>query len=118
VLPSLCRERRRAGIDKAKAEGKYKGRQVTLDRQKVVQLMGRGMGASEVAKVVGCSRAAIYKILAEYGEGRKPAPGDAAGMIWWNGLTERQRAKALRQAGTAVPVTFRTFANVAWLMFA
>jgi len=33
---------------------------------------------------------------------RNPSPDEAAGMVWWNGLTERQRAQWLDRAGSAV----------------
>jgi DNA invertase Pin-like site-specific DNA recombinase len=61
---TFIKERQRAGIDKAKAEGKYRGRPVTIDHGKVKALMERGMGVTDVAKIVGCSRAAVYKSLA------------------------------------------------------
>jgi DNA invertase Pin-like site-specific DNA recombinase len=62
----LIRERQRAGIDKAKAEGRYKGRPVTVDHRKVMEMIGRGVSAADVAKAAGCSRAAVYKILVQH----------------------------------------------------
>jgi DNA invertase Pin-like site-specific DNA recombinase len=61
---AFIRERQRAGIDAAKAKGIYKGRPVSLDHAKVVQMKQEGRGATEIAKAMGCSRRAIYKILA------------------------------------------------------
>lgn len=56
-------ERQKAGIEKAKAMGVYKGRPVTLDHTKVRALAAQGIGATAIAKQVGCSRAAVYKVL-------------------------------------------------------
>ncbi|WP_406857577.1 recombinase family protein [Alsobacter sp. KACC 23698] len=61
----FIRDRQRAGIEAAKAKGIYKGRPASLDRQRIVKMRSDGVGATEIAKAVGCSRAAIYKILNE-----------------------------------------------------
>jgi DNA invertase Pin-like site-specific DNA recombinase len=61
---SFIKERQGAGIEAAKAKGVYKGRPVTLDREKAVQLKREGKGATEIAKTLKCSRRAVYKILA------------------------------------------------------
>ena len=50
----FIRDRQRAGIDAAKAKGIYKGRPVTFDRARIVSLRKEGMGATEIAKAVGC----------------------------------------------------------------
>jgi DNA invertase Pin-like site-specific DNA recombinase len=52
----FMRDRQRAGIDAAKARGVYKGRPVTFDRARIVSLRKEGMGATEIAKAVGCKR--------------------------------------------------------------
>ena len=57
------RDRQRAGIDAAKAKGVYKGRPVTFDRARIVSLRKGGMGATEIAKAVGCKRGNVYKTL-------------------------------------------------------
>jgi DNA invertase Pin-like site-specific DNA recombinase len=59
----FIRDRQRAGIDAAKAKGIYKGRPVTFDRARIVSLRKEGMGASQIAKVVGCKRGNVYKTL-------------------------------------------------------
>src|SRR3954470_13593497 len=56
-------ERQKAGIEKAKAEGVYKGRPVTLDYAKVKALHAQGVGPTAIAKQMGCSRGAVYKVL-------------------------------------------------------
>lgn len=60
-------ERQREGIAAAKALGKYKGRAATARAQssRVVDLKAQGMGASEIAKVIGIGRASVYRILAD-----------------------------------------------------
>ncbi len=57
-------ERQREGIAKAKAEGKYKGRQPTARAKsdEVMKLHGDGMGASAIAREVGISRSSVYRI--------------------------------------------------------
>lgn len=61
----FIRERQRAGIEKAKAQGVYKGRPVSLDRDRIRRMKDQGIGATEIAKAVGCSRGAVYKALDE-----------------------------------------------------
>ncbi|MER8758115.1 hypothetical protein NKH69_20920 [Mesorhizobium sp. M0976] len=34
---------------------------------------------------------------------REPTPDETAGMVWWNSLTESDRAGWLARAGSAVP---------------
>ena len=57
-------ERQREGIAKAKAEGAYKGRAPTAQRKaaEVRKLRAEGMGAAEIARQVGISRASVYRI--------------------------------------------------------
>jgi DNA invertase Pin-like site-specific DNA recombinase len=59
----FIKDRQRAGIEKAKAEGVYKGRPVSLDHKTIKTLHTQGVGATELARTMGCSRAAIYKVL-------------------------------------------------------
>jgi DNA invertase Pin-like site-specific DNA recombinase len=59
----FIRDRQRAGIEKAKAEGVYKGRPVSFDHDRIVELRASGMGATEIAKAVGCKRGLVYKVL-------------------------------------------------------
>jgi hypothetical protein len=54
---SFIRDRQRVGIDAAKAKGVYKGRPTTFDRARIVALRKEGMGATEIARAVGCSGA-------------------------------------------------------------
>jgi DNA invertase Pin-like site-specific DNA recombinase len=63
----FIRDRQRAGIDAAKAKGVYKGRPVTFDRARIVSLRKEGMGATEIAKAVGCKRGNVYKALKAVG---------------------------------------------------
>jgi DNA invertase Pin-like site-specific DNA recombinase len=59
----FIRDRQRAGIDAAKAKGICKGRPATFDRARIVALRNEGMGATEIAKAVGCKRGNVYKTL-------------------------------------------------------
>ncbi len=60
---NLRRERQMEGIAKAKAEGVYKGRKPTLDAAEVQRLAANGVGATEIARRLGCGRASVYRIL-------------------------------------------------------
>jgi DNA invertase Pin-like site-specific DNA recombinase len=59
----FIRERQRTGIEAAKARGVYKGRPVTFDHTKIVALRKEGLGATEIARAVGCNRGNVYKTL-------------------------------------------------------
>ena len=59
----FIRERQKDGIEKAKAEGRYKGRPVTLDAAEVRKLKAEGVGATDIARRLNCSRSAVYKVL-------------------------------------------------------
>lgn len=58
-------ERQREGIDKAKREGRYAGRQKTAQRQaaKVKELAATGAKPTEIAKELGISRSSVYRLL-------------------------------------------------------
>lgn len=60
-------ERQRAGIAKAKAEGKYRGRAPTarVKTPDVLRLKSEGKSVAQIAKEIGISRASIYRALAE-----------------------------------------------------
>jgi DNA invertase Pin-like site-specific DNA recombinase len=62
---SLMLERQRAGIAKAKADGKYKGRAPTAQAKAddVRALKAEGVGVAEIVKRLGISRASVYRIL-------------------------------------------------------
>jgi DNA invertase Pin-like site-specific DNA recombinase len=62
----LMLERQREGIAKAKAEGKYRGRVPTAQRQAadVLKLKAEGVRPTEIAKRLGIGRASVYRVLA------------------------------------------------------
>jgi DNA invertase Pin-like site-specific DNA recombinase len=60
---SFIRDRQRTGIEAAKTKGVYKGRPITFDHAKIVALRKEGLGATEIAKQVGCKRGNVYKAL-------------------------------------------------------
>lgn len=63
----LMLERQREGIAKAKAEGKYAGRQPTARRkaEEVMRLRAEGQSANDITKALGISRASVFRILKE-----------------------------------------------------
>ena len=58
-------ERQREGVAKAKAAGKYTGRQPTARRKAddVIRLKGQGRKAEEIAAELHISRASVFRIL-------------------------------------------------------
>jgi DNA invertase Pin-like site-specific DNA recombinase len=63
----FIRDRQRAGIEAAKAKGVYKGRPATFDRTRIIALRKEGLGATEIARAVGCKRGNVYKTLRAVG---------------------------------------------------
>lgn len=63
----LMLERQREGIEKARAEGRYKGRAPTARRlaPQVRELHETGLGASDIAARLGMSRSSVYRILTD-----------------------------------------------------
>ena len=61
----LMLERQREGIAKAKAEGKYRGRAPTAQRQagEVLRLKAEGVGPTQIAQRLGIGRASVYRVL-------------------------------------------------------
>lgn len=56
-------ERQREGIAKAKAAGKYRGRQATIDTAKIRELVALGIPKAKIAKQMGISRDSVYRAL-------------------------------------------------------
>lgn len=58
-------ERQREGIQRAKGEGKYKGRQPTARKQaaRVHELHSQGVRATEIAEQLKISRRSVYRCL-------------------------------------------------------
>jgi DNA invertase Pin-like site-specific DNA recombinase len=63
-------ERQREGIAAAKAEGKYKGRPVSIDVGQIKHL-AQTMKAADIAKHLGIARSSVYRLLE--GEGAADA---------------------------------------------
>lgn len=59
----LMRQRQRAGIEKAKLEGKYTGRVRQADWEGIQAAARDGMPKVEIVKKFGVSRSMVYKIL-------------------------------------------------------
>jgi DNA invertase Pin-like site-specific DNA recombinase len=59
--------RQREGIEKAKREGRYKGRAPTARRRlpEMRKLADEGLAPSEIASRLEVSRASVYRLLAE-----------------------------------------------------
>ena len=79
----FIRDRQRAGIEAAKAKGLYKGRPVTFDRARIVSLRKEGMGATEIAKAVGCKRGNVYKAQGGRAEIRLTGASTSSSFGWF-----------------------------------
>lgn len=62
---NLRKERQLAGIAKAKAAGKYKGRPATLDKNAIRQMLEEGQSHAEIARRMGCSTKSVQRIRQE-----------------------------------------------------
>jgi DNA invertase Pin-like site-specific DNA recombinase len=60
-------ERQREGIAKAKAQGRYKGRVPTAQRQaaEIIRLKSEGVRPSEIARKLGIGRASVYRVVGQ-----------------------------------------------------
>lgn len=62
---NLRRERQLAGIAKAKAEGMYKGRPETIDKDTIRLMLSEGSSHAAIAKKLGCSPKTIQRVRKE-----------------------------------------------------
>lgn len=60
---SLRRERQIEGIEKAKAEGRYKGRPKSVDAAAIRRLHAEGEKPAHIAKRLGVARSTVYEAL-------------------------------------------------------
>ena len=60
---ALRRERQMEGIAKAKAEGRYRGRPESIDKDEVRRLTGEGFSPTAIAKKMGIARSTVYEAL-------------------------------------------------------
>lgn len=58
----VCSDRIKAGLQRAKAEGKRIGRAPTEESQRVIELFKAGHTALEVMSLTGMSKASVYRI--------------------------------------------------------
>lgn len=60
---TFIKERQRAGIERAKAKGVFKGRPRTVDQGRIAALRQDGIGPTEIARRLGIARSTVYKAL-------------------------------------------------------
>lgn len=60
----IRKERQRDGIERAKSEGRYKGRPPTISPETIAALEAEGLGPSAIAKQLGIGRASVYRLKA------------------------------------------------------
>lgn len=59
----FIRERQREGIERAKAKGIYTGGKARLDHGRISSMHANGSTPTEIARIVGCSRMQVYRII-------------------------------------------------------
>lgn len=59
----IRKERQREGIDKAKADGRYRGRKPSADVAAIRGLKDQGLGPSAIAKKLKVGRTTVYRAL-------------------------------------------------------
>jgi len=59
----IRRERQMEGIAKAKAAGAYKGRKPSVSAEQVRELLGKGLGPSQIARKLNCGRTTVYRLM-------------------------------------------------------
>ncbi|MER9444898.1 recombinase family protein [Mesorhizobium sp. M0340] len=64
----FIKERQREGIEKAKGIGVYKGGKARFDHRRIAEMHSGGIGTSEIARAIGCSRMQVYRVLRQSDE--------------------------------------------------
>lgn len=59
----IRKERQRDGIERAKANGVYRGRQSSIDVERLRALKAAGMKPAAIARDMGIGRASVYRLL-------------------------------------------------------
>lgn len=63
----ILKQRQREGIEKAKAAGKYKGRKIECDYNKIAELVETtDMSIADIARNQNCSRKTIYRVAKDF----------------------------------------------------
>jgi DNA invertase Pin-like site-specific DNA recombinase len=70
---AFIKDRQRTGIEAAKANGVYRGRPPSFDHYRILAMRKEGRGATEIARVIGCKRGLVYKVLHEARTARRLA---------------------------------------------
>jgi len=60
---SIIKQRQREGIEKAKANGVYKGRKATVDKDRILLLRDQGLSTYKIAEAMGISRMTVHRAL-------------------------------------------------------
>lgn len=60
-------ERQMDGIKIAKEKGKFKGKQSTVDLEKLKTLMNEGYGATSISKQMNIGRTTVYRLMKKVG---------------------------------------------------
>jgi len=60
---NIIRQRQAEGIARAKARGVYKGRQKTIDENRIRKMKAEGHSVTEISGSLGVSRMTVYRYL-------------------------------------------------------
>jgi DNA invertase Pin-like site-specific DNA recombinase len=64
---NIIHKRQAEGIAKAKAQGKFKGGQKRIDRERVRQLVSEGVNSTAIGRELNISRMTVHRIKNELG---------------------------------------------------
>ena len=59
----IRRDRQRDGIERAKAQGIYRGRKPIIDTVRIETLVEAGMKPAAIARELGCNRSSVYRLM-------------------------------------------------------
>lgn len=63
----IRRDRQRDGIERAKANGVYRGRRASIDTARIESLIAAGMAPAAIARDMGIGRASVYRLMRRAG---------------------------------------------------
>src|SRR3546814_11326514 len=105
----LMLERKREGIAKAKAEGKYKGRAPTAraKAKEVLALRAEGLTGNAIAERLAIGRASVFRILRHAAKPTSPRRHDMGRSLNEGALERKNDVEGRRGAASVVLVVGR-----------
>lgn len=86
----IRRDRQREGIDRAKANGVYRGRKSGIDVARIEVLIATGMAPAGIAREMGIGRASVYRLLSRPKVSNKVENSPRQDIVLDNRWSDRQ----------------------------